>query len=237
VGIDSHLRLETVDISDVSADDFGRFDVVLTNQCLHHFLELEHALDLVQASLNDGGVVLVSDVIGRNGHQLWPEALREVQRYWERLPDRLRKDHTRGGSSREYVDYDHSNVGFEGIRAQEILAALIERFEFEYFFPYGGIILPFIERRFGWNFDVESKDDRELIDQVATRDHELLWSGDIKPTQLLASLRKERSTRLITDFPLPPSACVRHIKADQEATAKASAGSDSALQHGNQPQL
>ncbi len=209
--VDSYLQLEAVDVSHVAEGEFGNFDVVLTNQCLHHFLELEHALDLVYTSLHPGGLLLVSDVIGRNGHQLWPEALQEVQGFWDRMPVRLRKDRTRGGSSRKYIDYDHSNVGFEGIRAQEILAALIERFEFEYCFPYGGIIMPFIERRFGWNFDVQSESDLELIDQIAKREHELLWSGAIKPTQLLASLRKERATGVTTDFPYPPSACVRHL--------------------------
>ena len=116
--------------------------------------------------------------------------------------------HRRGGHAAEYVDYNHADVGFEGIRAQDILPALLQRFHFEVFCPWGGIMLPFIERRFGWNYDPQRAEDRAIIDAIAGRDAQLLAEGKVKPTQLVASMRLQ-PVPLRATFPHAPKDCVR----------------------------
>lgn len=187
-GVADLMDFEIFDLN--AAKPFASFDVVIANQCLHHFDNLECALDFVHDSLRKDGVLLTSDVIGRNGHMLWPEALAEVEAIWEGMPDRYRQDRALGQISQRYVNYNHANVGFEGIRAQDILSVLMARFSFSRFIGFGCIIFPFIERRFGWNFDPENAQDREFIDRVAARDQALLLEGRLKPTQLLASLHR-----------------------------------------------
>lgn len=208
VGMAESFDFVQQDVAQLRADPAWRFDIVIANQCLHHFLELEHALDFIAASLTEEGAFLTCDVIGRNGHQLWPEALEEVQRIWRTLPRHLRRDRTRGGHAAEYVDYNHADVGFEGIRAQDILPALLQRFHFEVFCPWGGIMLPFIERRFGWNYDPQRAEDRAIIDAIAGRDAQLLAEGKVKPTQLVASMRLQ-PVPLRAMFPHAPKDCVR----------------------------
>lgn len=186
----------------------GPFDVIIANQCLHHFVELEEIFDAAHAALAPGGVLLTSDVIGRNGHQLWPEALAEFEHFWGELPRRYRHDRLRGRPLERFDNHDHSDVGFEGIRAQEVLPCLLQRFHFEDFIPFGCITLPFVERRFGWNFDPAKEFDRTFIDRVADHDEALIASGTIKPTQMVAALRAE-PTVLRTWGPLAPEDCVR----------------------------
>ncbi len=207
-GVADCLDFVQQDVAQLRVDPSGRFDAVIANQCLHHFLELEHALDFIAASLADDGAFLTCDVIGRNGHRLWPETLAEVQRIWRTLPPHLRRDRTRGGHAADYIDYNHADVGFEGIRAQDILPALLQRFHFEVFCPWGGIVLPFIERRFGWNYDPKRDEDRAIIDSIAGRDAQLLAEGAVKPTQLVASMRLHPAP-LRSAFPHPPKDCVR----------------------------
>jgi hypothetical protein len=140
---------------------------------------------------------------------LWPEARVEVERFWDTLPDGYRFDRTTGARSRDYRDYDHSTVGFEGIRAQDILRLLAERFHFEVFAAHTCIVLPFVERRFGWNFDPAREFDTRFIDAVDERDVQLLSAGQVKPTQLVAAMRKAPVAATRSLYGLTPEACIR----------------------------
>src|SRR5690606_7785864 len=64
----------------------GGFDIVMANQCLHHVVELEQLFDRIPGWLAADGSFISSDMIGRNGHQRWPEARRIVDRFWSELP-------------------------------------------------------------------------------------------------------------------------------------------------------
>ena len=169
-GVADVFAVEVSDLNHATSTP-GSADVLIAHQGLHHFVELESVMDFVQATLTDDGVFLTSDVVGRNGHLLWPEALGFVERIWEDLPGKYRRDRALGTTGSRYCNYNHANVGFEGLRAQDIL-------------------LPFVERRFGWNFDPALAEDREIIDRIASMDENLIERGVLKPTQLLAILRK-----------------------------------------------
>lgn len=207
-GVADHFVFEVADINRYRPRQ--RFDVILANQCLHHFVELETIFDNIHAALTDDGVFATSDVIGRNGHQLWPEALAELLVFWHELPQRQRYDRVLRRISTDYVDYNHASVSFEGIRAQDILRLLVERFEFEVFAPYACIALPLVERRFGANFDAGDPADRAFVDRLAQREQALLEAGTVKPTQLIAALRKRAIAALRTTTRFSPADCIRH---------------------------
>jgi SAM-dependent methyltransferase len=188
----------------------GRYDAVIANQSLHHVVELEHLFDAIHAALTDEGLFVVSDVIGRNGHRLWPEARAIVQEFWQELPAERRFNLQLRRHEEEYLDWDCSNEGFEGIRAQDILPLLIERFGFELFIGFANVISPFIDRAFGPHFDPASPADRAFIDRIHARDEAEMLSGRIKPTHMLAAMRRQRDgvvTRC--DRNLTPRFCVR----------------------------
>ncbi|MES2625234.1 MAG: class I SAM-dependent methyltransferase [Pseudomonadota bacterium] len=195
--------------------DFNRwqparsYDVVIANQCLHHVLELENLFALIKGCLNPDGYFLTSDMIGRNGHQRWPEALKLVQEFWQELPDRYRQNQVRGRHEPQYIDVDCSTHSFEGIRAQDILPLLVEHFHFELFIPFSNLIMVFIDRPFGHNFNEAAEWDRNFIDRVHARDEQGLLSGELTPTQMLAVLRIVPVEPQLLDERLTPQACIR----------------------------
>jgi SAM-dependent methyltransferase len=167
----------------------GRYDAIIANQSLHHVLELEHLFDAVHAALEETGRFIVSDMIGRNGHRRWPEAKAIIDAFWGELPESHRYNRQLRRKEAHLEDWDCSVAGFEGIRAEDILPLLCQRFEFDLFLGFGNLIEPFVGRAFGHNFDAGAEWDRAFIDKIHARDEAELCSGRIKPTQMLAVMR------------------------------------------------
>ncbi len=166
------------------------YDAVLANQSLHHVVELEHLFSAINDALLPGGRFITSDMIGRNGHLRWPEALTVVREFWHELPKAYRFNVQLRRRERTFKDWDCSGEGFEGIRAQDILPLLIDRFAFEFFLPYGNVITPFIDRGFGPHFDADAQWDRDFIDRVHARDEAEMLAGILTPTNMMAVMRK-----------------------------------------------
>lgn len=192
-GLQDHFRFVIADFNQWDGDG-ARFDVVMANQCLHHVIELERLFDRIPLLLHQGGTFITSDMIGRNGHQRWPEAKIIVDHFWQELPPSYRYHRQLNRQEDVYLDWDCSVEGFEGIRSQDILPLLCERFGFELFLGFGNVIDPFVDRGFGWNFDAEGTWDRDFIDRVQAADQEALASRKITPTHMLAIMSMDRST-------------------------------------------
>jgi len=173
-------------------DDFNtwvarkKYDGVMANQSLHHVLKLEHLFDQIKSSLQDDGSFVVSDMIGRNGHQRWPESLEIVKKFWKELPESHKFNVLLNRLENEYENWDCSKEGFEGIRSQDVLPCLLERFKCEKIISFGSAIDVFVDRCFGHNFDCKSARDREFIDRVHAEDEAGLMSGKLTPTHMLA---------------------------------------------------
>ena len=182
---------------------------VLANQSLHHVQALESLFDAVQRAIGTSGLFLVSDIIGRNGHLRWPEALEVVRELWTELPPSYRYNLQLHRRERSFKDWDCSIEGFEGIRAQDILPLLVERFGFRAFLAWGNVIDPFIDRAFGPHFDPGRAWDREFIDKVQARDDADIDAGRIKPTHVIAALCNDRSVETRMLAPRTPEFCVR----------------------------
>jgi len=185
------------------------YRVVLANQALHHVVNLEDLFDAVHEAIGRQGRFIISDMVGRNGHMRWPEALQIVDRLWSELPPSYRFDRTLGMVCERYANVDCSRAGFEGIRAQDILPLLIERFGFSLFVPFANVIDVFVGRAIGPNFDPEREWDCAFIDRVHAADVEALRTGCIKPTHLMASMTTDRAISTRCPEGLTPSASVR----------------------------
>ncbi|MCH8818817.1 MAG: methyltransferase domain-containing protein [Acidobacteria bacterium] len=194
------------------------FDIFIANQTLHHFVELEILFDKILLGLRDDGYFLTMDIIGRNGHMRWPEALRIVQQIWSFLPDQYKYNHQLKRFEEMYENWDCSAEGFEGIRAQDILPLLIEKFDFELFLAFGNVVDVFVDRGFGHNYQRDSEQDRTIIDLIATLDEHLIESGLIKPCHMVASLQKkgtlQKTNNELKCFQhLTPQFCLRKSEA------------------------
>lgn len=151
----------------------------------------------------------MSDVIGRNGHPRWPEALDLVQSFWKELPKKYRYNHALNRYEQLYENWDWSKSGFEGIRAQDVLPLLIKRFSIAVFIPFGNVIDVFIDRAFGYNFDPRRGWDREFIDRVHQCDERGFMNGSLKPTHLMAVLTRGTVDTVLLSRGLSPGFCVR----------------------------
>lgn len=187
----------------------GPYNGVLANSSLHHVSDLEHLFGAIQRGLKPSGTFVTSDMIGRNGHMRWPEALSIVQEFWRELPHAKRYNHLLRRHEHEYDNWDCSSEGFEGIRAQDILPLLIAYFEFDFFLPFANVVDPFIDRTFGPNFDIQDPADLQLIDRIHARDEAEILSGAIKPTHILAAMCAGRPGRNLSLNGLTPAFSVR----------------------------
>jgi SAM-dependent methyltransferase len=168
----------------------ARYDAILANQSLHHVVNLEGLFAAIDAALQPHGRFVTSDMIGRNGHMRWPEAMRIVHEYWRELPSPYRWNVQLRRHEELLEDWDCSTSGFEGIRAQDILPLLLARFDFEFFIGYGNLVDPFIDRSFGPHFDAGAEWDRTFIDRVHARDETEILAGRITPTHMMAVMRR-----------------------------------------------
>jgi SAM-dependent methyltransferase len=212
-GLDGHLNLILADLNYWTPAQ--QYDCVVANQALHHVLNLEHLFRNVRDSLTRGGVFVISDMIGRNGHQRWPEALDIVQEFWRQLPPSYRFNHELQRYEELFQNWDCSQSNFEGIRSQDILPLLLSNFSFQLFAAFGNVIDPFIDRGFGPNFSADGSWDRAFIDRINRRDEEEICAGTIKPTHMLAIAGKNPDFPLTFSQPLTPDFCVRAADADE----------------------
>ena len=189
----------------------GQYDGIMANQSLHHVLELEILFDAIRAALKPEAGFVVSDMIGRNGHQRWPEAAAIVREFWAELPPVYRYNHQLSRQEDNFLDWDCSGEGFEGVRAQDILPLLLERFGFEVFIGFGNVIDPFVDRGFGHHFDEQHPFDRHFIDRVHARDEAEMQAGRITPTHMLAVLRSTPQLHTRHRPNLSPQQCVRQV--------------------------
>jgi SAM-dependent methyltransferase len=219
-GVRERLGFVEADINEWSID--RHYSVCLAIQSLHHFLELETVFEKIRQAITPGGLFVISDMIGRNGHRRWPEALPYIQEVWTDMPDRYKYHRRLKRFDAEFVDRDWSEKTFEGIRAQDILPLLMRSFHFEVFVAVRNVADPFLSRAYGPNLDVERGEDRALIERVADLDERLIDAGVVKPTRLIAWLRTEPVAKLRCYRHWTPEHCVRPTEVEN--------GSDSSPQ-------
>lgn len=185
-----HAAFQCADIN--SGLSPGSVDVVVFNQVLHHIVELEALFDAISAILAPDGIVLIRDMIGRNGHRAWPEALDVIDSVWKSMPARYRYHHVHKREYASFPDIDMSSHSFEGIRAQDILPLLLAHpsLHFSKFYAWGGVVDRFISQGFGPNYDAAREDDIAFLHVLSLLTDELNDSGRVKPVQMVAEMVK-----------------------------------------------
>lgn len=193
-------------------------DVIIVNQFFHHVTELETFCQSLRRSLAAHGVLLSSDIVGRNGHQLWPDVETVVQQAWATLPAGQRHDRHFNTASERYRPINHAAYSNEGVRAQDIVACLLAEFDFELFFGFGGAIMPFVERRIGFNFDPQQDADRAWIERLHAIDANALAAGRYPATNMIAALRHKGRAGQAVFEPVSPQ---QHAELTRQQQAKA----------------
>jgi hypothetical protein len=169
-----------------------KYDGIMASHSLHHMVDLEGIYAAAYDSLADHGVFATSDMIGRNGHMRWPEVRLFIDFVWPFLTARQRCNTLLSRAEPAYIDHDCSTVGFEGVRAQEVLPLLLRQgFHPARFLGFGGLVDVFVDRCFGWHLDPANPDDVFLIRRIGFLNDVLLDAGVVKPTMMLAWFTKQ----------------------------------------------
>jgi hypothetical protein len=213
-GLQQHVSMTRCDLNSWSVPPPERpYVSVLGNHILHHVVKLESLFQNVATAIGDEGIFLTADMIGRNGHMRWPEALMLLNELWGTLPEPLKYNHVSHRIDRAFINWDCSLNGFEGIRAQDILPLLVARFRFEKFLAFGNLPDAFCDRFYAPNFDPAVPAHTQFIDSIEQLNTLLLELGVIKPTMMFAVI-SNRGTRDIRIWKnLSPEFCVRHTGA------------------------
>ncbi|MEO6925071.1 MAG: class I SAM-dependent methyltransferase [Rhodanobacter sp.] len=206
-GVADSVRFEVRDCNQPFA--LTAQDVIIVNQFFHHVTALETFCASLQQSLAPEGVLLSSDIIGRNGHQPWPDAALLIERFWAELAPAKRHDRHFGNVRENYSPIDHAAYSNEGVRAQDVVACLLAAFDFELFYSFGGAIMPFVERRLGFNFDPADVADRAFIDSVQEADANALAQGQYPASNMVAVLRHHGRVAQPVHVPISPQ---RHVE-------------------------
>ncbi len=184
-----HASFAVQDLNHITLSE--TYDVVLASHSLHHIIELEKLFAAIDAASSDEMVFLVNDMIGRNGHVMWPATYTVVRTVWDTLDRKYKYNAYWKGYDHEPMNHDCSSEGFEGIRAQDILPLIIRQFDCEIFLPFSTIINRFTDRGYGHNFRPEEPGDVELIRRILELDIHLLKEKKLAPVQCLMKLRKK----------------------------------------------
>lgn len=196
-------------------------DLIVINQFLHHVECLEVFCQSVRACLAPGGAIVTSDLVGRNGHRLWPDTERVVQEHWRSLPAARTYDRYFQRCMPRYVSVDHAAYSNEGIRAQEIVACLERHFAFEVFITFGAAVIPFVERRIGFNFLPDDDEDRRFIDAIAAVDADNIAARRYPAVNMIAVLRHAERAERAFFSPVSPREHIEMTRRQSELAAAA----------------
>ena len=169
----------------------GHFDIVNITSGLHHLVELEQVLGAIAQMLLPGGEFwLIGEQVGRNGNQLWPEAIGAANLIFASWPATKRVNcHTKRVDP-VLPDVDYSAGCFEGIRSQDIIDQLGR-----YFLPVtcylrNAFLWRLVDVSYAANFDLTIAADRDLLMDAAVAEA-MHWAHGGRGTEMHAVYRSK----------------------------------------------
>jgi SAM-dependent methyltransferase len=168
------------DINVLSAEQFGSitFDVVMFVSGLHHVMEIEHVLQTVTELLVPNGEFwIIGEAIGRNGNQLWPEALDVANRIFSLLPERFRRNAFTGNVDSSVPETDFSANSFEGIRSEEIESLLLRYLDPVEMWRRNCFLWRLVNPAYFHNYDLNSEEDRYVVLSLVAAEYNLWKRG------------------------------------------------------------
>jgi SAM-dependent methyltransferase len=168
------------DVNLISAEQFGNltFDVAMFVSGLHHVVEIEHVLQtVIELLVPNGEFWIIGEAIGRNGNQLWPEALDASNRIFSLLPERFRRNAFTRKVDSTVPEEDFSADSFEGIRSEEIESLLLQYLDPVEMWRRGCFLWRLVNPAYFHNYDLNSREDRYIVLSLVAAEYNLWKSG------------------------------------------------------------
>ena len=173
------------DINVISAEQFGTltFDIAMFVSGLHHVVEIEHVLQtVIELLVPNGEFWIIGEAIGRNGNQLWPEALDAANRIFSLLPERFRHNALTGRVDSTVPETDFSARSFEGIRSEEIESLLLRYLDPVELWRRNCFLWRLLNPAYFHNYDLRSEEDRYIVLSLVAAEYNL-WKRGGRPAE------------------------------------------------------
>jgi Methylase involved in ubiquinone/menaquinone biosynthesis len=180
------------DVNALSVEQFGdaTFDIVMFVSGLHHVVEIEHVLQgVVELLVPNGEFWIIGEAIGRNGNQLWPEALEAANLVFSALPERYRQNAFTAKVDFTVPETDFSASSFEGIRSEEIESLLLRYFDPVEMWRGNCFLWRLVNPAYFSNYDLKNPEDRHIVLSLVAAEYNL-WKNGGRPAQSFTVYRK-----------------------------------------------
>jgi 2-polyprenyl-3-methyl-5-hydroxy-6-metoxy-1,4-benzoquinol methylase len=199
VNLNKFFNFELIDLNTDFNNYNQKFDIIICEQILHHVQELELLFKKISNLLKKDGFIFINDVIGKNGHQKWPESLELINLIYENMPEKYKYNNQLNLLDEKFPNRDYSLECNEGVRSQDVLPLLIDFFNCEKFVYYGGITDIFIEPAYGPNFNIKNESEKLFIDTICNFNEYFINKDIIKPT-LMFGLFRAKNYKIKKEF-------------------------------------
>ncbi|MGF1494316.1 MAG: class I SAM-dependent methyltransferase [Microcoleaceae cyanobacterium] len=177
-----NITYEQADLNAVQLDEQA-YDLVVTQNCLHHVLRLEHVADEIAKSLRPEGVLWIHDYVGESQFQYSDKKLKIVNEILSVLPERMRYNCVNNSQINQVVRKEPGTLisPFESIRSEEIIPIFLERFEVVEKSEFSSILGLFCPVGTRNNF-LENEEGRSIFEILLFFDKLLIDEGILPPS-------------------------------------------------------
>ncbi len=184
------ITYEVADLNSVQLAP-ASYDLVVTQNCLHHVLELEHLAEQVWGCLRPDGLLWIQDYIGESQFQYSDARIEIANRWLGLLPEELRYDSV---NDRTIGSIERRPVGqlvspFEAVRSLEIMPIFLRYFEVVRKRESRAVMHLVCPKGFRGSYLV-SEASRSLFKMMAEMDEILIESGALPPAEGRYLLRR-----------------------------------------------
>jgi SAM-dependent methyltransferase len=173
-GLNMRFQLEDLNFIRIAP---GQYDMIFAHAVLHHVINLEVLFDQIARGLTKGGILHLVEVIGQNRRLLWEENERFVNLLLDALPDEIT------GGAKVQVSYEHE--GMEGVRQEEILPILRDRFATLYEYTHGAFMrYVCTDERLGRYLNPEHRLGKRYLDLLIDVDRSTIRNGILRPLEI-----------------------------------------------------
>jgi len=192
------LSYEVADLNAVQLQA-AAYDLVITQNCLHHVLQLEHLAAQIHQSLVPAGVLWVHDYVGETQFQYSDKRLEIANAVLDLLPEKLRTHRVTGEVLKQIKRPTPGALPspFEAIRSGEIMPVFLQYFDIVEKHENGGILR--LIQPLGAKSDyLENEDTRAMFEVLYYLDGLLLREGVLEPAGIQCLLKPKPAASAVT---------------------------------------